>query len=90
MAIIITYDIPSKHWEFKEKMFELGYKQVFKDQKGLDVHLPNTTLIHQTKTAEQARDDARRICSMLSISLERCISSQFGPDWAAIYGTPLK
>jgi len=90
MAIIITYDIPSKHREFKEKMFESGYKQVFKDQKGFDVHLPNTTLMHQNRTAAQGRDDARKMCSILNISLERCISSQFGPDWAAIYGTPLK
>jgi len=90
MEAIITYDIPSKHREFKEKMFELGYKQDFKDSKGLNVHLPNTTLLHQNKIAAEAIDDAKRICSILSISLERCISTQFGPNWAAIYGTPLK
>ena len=86
MATIITYDIPSKHREFKQKMFELGYKQVFKDAKGKDVNLPNTTLLHQTKSSENARDDAKQICFALKITLERCISSQFGPDWSGIYG----
>lgn len=89
MPIIITYDIPCKHREFKEKMFDIGYKQVFKDAKGLDVNLPNTTLLHQNKNATTAKDDAKRVCSTLNISLDRCITSQFGPDWSGIYGTPL-
>ncbi|WP_333575216.1 MULTISPECIES: hypothetical protein [Sphingobacterium] len=89
MATIITYDIPSKHREFKQKMFELGYKQVFKDAKGKDVNLPNTTLLHQTKSSENALNDATQTCFALNISLERCITCQFGPDWSGIYGVPL-
>lgn len=89
MSTIITYDIPSKHREFKEKMFAMGYKETFKDHKGLIVYLPNTTLLHENKDATSAKDDAKRVCLILNISLERCISSQFGPDWAGIYGIPL-
>ncbi|MDF2517350.1 MAG: hypothetical protein K0R59_2646 [Sphingobacterium sp.] len=89
MSTIITYDIPSKHREFKEKMFSMGYKETFKDHKGLIVYLPNTTLLHENKDATSAKDDAKKVCLILNISLGRCISSQFGPDWAGIYGIPL-
>lgn len=88
MSTIITYDIPSKHQEFKEKMFNLGYKDKFPDGNMKTVHLPNTTLYHPTKNASQARDDVQNSCRALQTRLQRCVSTQLGPDWAGIFGEP--
>lgn len=88
MPSIVTYDIPSRHRELKERMLGLGYKDSILDWNRQTVYLPNTTLYHESKTASQVRDDVQQECIKLSINLERCISSQFGPDWAGIYGTP--
>lgn len=87
MKTIITYDITDKHVEFKSEMFRLGYIDRFLDSNKI-VYLPNTTLIHKTKDSRQCTEDARSISSKLLIKLERCISSQFGPDWTGIYGEP--
>ncbi len=89
MATVITYDIPDKHVEFKKMMFELGYKdQIPVTQNCKVIYLPNTTLYHQLKSAEAARDDAKAICAKLRVKLERCIATQWGPNWAAICGEP--
>ncbi|MFP9114654.1 hypothetical protein ACLI1A_11985 [Flavobacterium sp. RHBU_3] len=90
MAIIITYDIPSKHREFKEKMFELGYKDRIPGVKNCKtIYFPNTTLYHASKSAETARNDAQAITRALGISLERCVSTIWD-DWSAVCGEPFK
>lgn len=89
MAIIITYDIPMKHQEFKNAMFQLGYSDRTLDSLSRTVYLPNTTLIHNTKTCIQAREDAQTVCRRLNIDLERCVSTIWA-EWAAILGTPTK
>lgn len=87
MAIVITYDISSKHVAFKEAMFELGYtSKIVHDGKW--IYFPNTTLYHQTKTSLQSVNDAQRIAKQLSVNLERCVATQWGPDWSAIWGEP--
>lgn len=88
MATIVTYDIPSKHRELKERMFNLGYKDSFPEANRKMVYLPNTTLYHQSKTAVQAKDDVKAACVLLGTKLQRCISSQLGPDWSGIFGEP--
>jgi hypothetical protein len=90
MATIVTYDIPSKHVEFKNQMLQLGYKDRIADPTCSVIYLPNTTLYHPTKNAVAARDDARSIANRLGVKLERCIATQWGPDWAAICGEPFK
>lgn len=87
MKTIITYDITDKHFEFKSEMFKLGYVDRFVNS-GRTVYLPNTTLIHKSKSAVQCKDDAKSVSIKLKVKLERCISSQFGPDWAGIFGEP--
>lgn len=87
MKTIITYDITDKHVEFKSEMFKLGYVDRFVNS-SKTVYLPNTTLIHRVKDAKKCKEDAKSISLKLSIKLERCISSQFGPDWSGIYGEP--
>lgn len=87
MKTIITYDITDKHVEFKSEMFKLGYVDRFVNS-SKTVYLPNTTLIHRTKDASQCKDDAKSISSKLQVKLERCISTQFGPDWSGIFGEP--
>lgn len=88
MAVIITYDIPSKHREFKEKMFELGYRDSIPGIKNCkEIYFPNTTLYHQNKSASNAVADARSICKQLNISLTRCVSTIWD-SWSADCGEP--
>ena len=92
MAILITYDVPSKHTELKKTLFSMGYVETipYKDESGKvkTIYLPNTTVYHASKTAQQGRDDLETVCSNLNIKLERLIATQWGPNWAAIYGEP--
>lgn len=92
MAIIVTYDVPSKHIELKKALFALNYQDRIphKDSNGIlrNIFLPNTTLYHASKNAEQARKDVQNICSALNIKLERCVATQWGLDWSAIWGEP--
>ncbi len=67
MAIIVTYDVPSKHRELKKIRFEQGYKDRIFDSKNILIHFPNTTLYHATKTATQAREDETATCLNLQI-----------------------
>jgi len=88
MSTIITYDIPSKHSEFKQEMFKLGYKDFISDPT-CKINLPNTTLYHASNSAKQAREYASSVCNRLGVKLQRCVATQWGPDWAAVCGDPL-
>jgi hypothetical protein len=94
MAVIITYDVPSRHVELKARLFAIGYQDNIKpgqeEKANHTVYLPNTTLYHPTKTPDQALSDVRNACSYLVIKLERCISTRLSHDWMAIYGEPFK
>lgn len=90
MAIIITYDIPEKHSEFKKEMFSLGYKEQISGDKCKIIYFPNTTLYHAKKTPEEARDDASSEAKKLKIKLERCVATPWGPGWSAICGEEFK
>lgn len=89
MAIIITYDIPSKHREFKEKMFSLGYRDSIPGTTCKTIYFPNTTLYHPSKSAETARDEALAIAKNLNTVLERCVSTIWDA-WAVVCGEPFK
>lgn len=88
MAMIITYDIQSRHIEVKAAMFRLGYKAEILDGANKTVYLPNTTLYYSSKTPATAVNDIMSICTSLGVRLERCIATMFSPDWAGIYGEP--
>ena len=91
MATIVTYDVPTKHTELKKILLELGYKdQIPGVQNCKIIYLPNTTFYHSSKTALQAREDVQAVCKKLQVNLERCIATQWGPDWAAICGEDFK
>ena len=94
MAIIITYDVPSKHTELKNALKELGYKDEIPDTTGVCkngiIYCPNTTLYHKTKKPAQARDEVKAACKKLNIMLERFVATQWGPTWAAVCGEPFK
>lgn len=89
MATIVTYDIPSKHMEFKRMMFLLGYKDQIAGTTCKVIYFPNTTLYHPTKNAVTARDEARNIAKRLEVNLERCVATIWD-DWATICGEPFK
>jgi hypothetical protein len=90
MATVVTYDIPSKHMDFKKLLFQLGYKDQITWTTGKVIYFPNTTLYHADKSAEKARDDANSVANKLGMTLESCIATQWGPNWAVIYGEPFK
>lgn len=90
MAIIITYDVPSKHVELKAAMKKLGYVDQIPGETCKIIYFPNTTLYHSSKAASEAREDVKAISTKLGVELERCVSTQWGPNWAAICGEPFK
>lgn len=87
MAIIITYDIPSKHVEFKKAMFLLGYKDQIPGTSCKVIYFPNTTLYHPSKSAAVSLEEAKSVCKRLNIKLERCVATIWN-DRAAICGEP--
>jgi hypothetical protein len=89
MAIIISYDIPTKHQEFKNAMLQLGYKDQIPGEVCKVIYFPNTTLYHGTKSTDEALKDAKNECEKLRVSLERCVSTKW-IDRAAICGEPFK
>jgi len=89
MASIVTYDIPSKHVEFKKEMFALGYKDQITGNVCKIIYFPNTTLYHPSKTPNTARVEVQSVSKKLNIELERCIATIW-EDWSAICGEPFK
>ena len=89
MATIVTYDIPSKHGEFKALMLELGYKDQISGLNCKVIYFPNTTLYHPTRNADTARDEAKNIALRLGVNLERCVATKW-ENWAAICGASFK
>ncbi len=89
MAIIITYDVPSKHVELKAAMKKMGYVDQIPDSTCKIIYFPNTTLYHSSKTSSEARDEVKATCTKLGIELERCVATLWN-GWAAICGEPFK
>lgn len=87
MGLIITYDVPTRHRELKQGLFQLGYADKF-SHNGKFVYLPNTTVYHPTKNPETACNDARALCNQLGIELERCIAVPMDGTWSAEWGKP--
>lgn len=88
MPIIITYDIPDKHVEFKNIMLQNNYKDRINGTKCEIISFPNTTLYHATKTTVDARNEAKQICRRLNITLIRCVTTPWGPKPAVVCGEP--
>ncbi|WP_438947057.1 hypothetical protein [Sediminibacterium sp.] len=91
MAIIATYDVPSKHVELKKALFAKGYTETIPhiDANRLPkkIYLPNTTVYHASKTSQQAKADIQASCSALNIKMERFVSTVW-QSWDAIWGEP--
>jgi len=92
MPIIITYDVPERHVELKKSLFSKEYQDyiLHLDKNGVNkkIFLPNTTVYHKTNNAKEGLKDIQDSCDSLGIKLERCVSTQWGPDWSAIWGKP--
>jgi hypothetical protein len=91
MSIIVTYDVPNRHVELKKVLFGKGYQDFilrFFNGTLRKVYLPNTTVYHASKDAQSGVDDVSAACVSLRIEIERCVSTQWGPDCAAIWGKP--
>ncbi len=89
MASIVTYDIPSKHAELKQELFDLGYQVQIPGTNCKVIYFPNTTVYHETKTPLEAREDLRSTCIKLKINLERSVATSW-TGWAAFCGEPFK
>ena len=91
MPIIVTYDVPARHVELKKCLFEKGYQDYIMhlDSKGVSrkIYLPNTTVYHPSKTAQEGRDDVQSCCKDLGIDLERCVATVWS-NWSAVWGKP--
>ena len=89
MAIILTYDIPSKHSEFKQQMFDKGYKDSIQGTSCPVIYFPNTTLYHKNKLPKESLVDTQEICKNLGIKLVRFVSTDWNPNsFVAICGLP--
>lgn len=89
MASIVTYDITSKHVEFKKEMIKLGYKDQIPGNSCKVIYFPNTTLYNSIKTPTEVRNEVQNLCKKLNIELDRCISTVWD-NWSAICGEPFK
>jgi len=89
MAIIITYDVPSKHMELKEALLNKGYQDQIPGKTCKTIYFPNTTLYHSSKSASAAREEVKAECKTLNITLDRCVATKWD-DWSAICGEAFK
>lgn len=89
MAVIVTYDVPSKHTELKDNLKEQGYLDQISGNTCKVIYFPNTTLYHETKTASEALRDVQAVCRDLEIKLERCVSTLWS-NYSAICGEDFK
>ncbi len=89
MAVIVTYDVPSKHTELKDTLKEQGYLDQIPGNKYKVIYFPNTTLYHETKTTSEALRDVQSVCKDLEIKLERCVSTLLS-NYIAICGEDFK
>lgn len=83
--VILTYDIDDEHIKFKKELKKLKYSDQIQGSKESKVNLPNTTMYHSSKTAKEAREDAKAVAKKLQVNLERCIAIEIS-TWAAIIG----
>jgi hypothetical protein len=72
--VIISYDINRYHTDVKNEMMNLGYRTVWSYTGEPIYHLPNTTLVHQSKSSDQAMADLKNICLRLSVTLEKAVA----------------
>lgn len=75
-TILISYDVDSRHKAVKDAMKELGYYDKWHYDPAKIYDLPNTTLWHDKKSTDQAITDLRRVCTNLSVKLERAVAVQ--------------
>jgi len=89
MPVLITYDVPRRHLDLKQRLAVGGYLFQLTDPRDNKVfYLPNTALYHQSKTVQQAMSDLKAECSYLGISLERAFATEVGSVWDCIPGNP--
>jgi hypothetical protein len=72
--VIISYDINSYHTDVKNAMINIGYRTVWNYTGEPIYHLPNTTLLHQSKSSDQAMSDLKNICARLGATLEKAVA----------------
>jgi hypothetical protein len=84
MATLLSYDISGQHVAFKKALIDLKYSDQISGNLGVS-YLPNTTLIHSSRTPSQALQDAKNITAQLRVTLERCIAVSYDSTWQALY-----
>ncbi len=81
MPVIITYDVERTtstiHTEVKNAMKDLGYSDHVPINSGGNVKLPNTTLVKENATPEQATTALQDVCKKKSATLEKYIALTF-------------
>lgn len=94
MAVLLTYDVDSKHVEIKAQLVaSYGYTKTIdgyvmvngntSSQKAQS-DLPNTTLYHSSKTVDEAAADIKAVVSWASATLEKYLAFEVVPNnWRA-------
>jgi hypothetical protein len=87
MAVLLTYDVDSKHVEIKNRLItNYGYvKSLTGTQQGTnkaaESDLPNTTVYHATKNVQSAADDIIAVAASLGAVLEKYIAMEVTGTW---------
>lgn len=83
MAILLTYDISTKHSEMRAALLSKGYSDKW-SQNGLTILLPTTTFWKLDESPSGALNDIRLVTNVLRIKLLRCLTVEF----SATHGIP--
>jgi hypothetical protein len=87
MAVLLTYDVNSKHGEVKNTLINsYGYAKsirgtVLNTNTAAETDLPNTTVYHPTKSAATACSDIVAVTASLSVVLEKYAAFEVTGTW---------
>jgi hypothetical protein len=87
MAVLLTYDVDSKHVEVKNRLISnYGYAKTLRgarlnDNRAAETDLPNTTVYHASKTASEATSDIINVTAALGVVLEKYVAFEVTGTW---------
>lgn len=87
MAVLLTYDVDSKHVEVKNRLIaNYGYAKTIQgyrqsDGKAAETDLPNTTVYHSSKTASDASTDIITVAQYCGATLEKYAAFEVTGTW---------
>lgn len=79
MAIVLTYDVNSRHTDIKNHLKTLGYTDTMRGTvdggtDAVECDLPNTTLYHPTRTKNQGKSDIDTTAAHFGAVVEKTVA----------------